>query len=52
VVPILQERGLYKRDYAPGTLREELFGHPRLPQVHPAAAHRRTGQHARRSAAK
>jgi hypothetical protein len=51
VVPILQERGLYKRDYAPGTLREKLFGHPRLPQAHPAAAHRRHGQHARLSAA-
>jgi hypothetical protein len=26
VVPILQERGAYKRDYMPGTLREKLFG--------------------------
>jgi long-chain alkane monooxygenase len=40
VVPILQERGVYKRDYAPGTLREKLFGHPRLPATHPVARHR------------
>ncbi|HQT77762.1 MAG: 5,10-methylene tetrahydromethanopterin reductase [Rhodospirillales bacterium 20-64-7] len=39
VVPILQERGLFKREYAPGTLREKLFGagHARLPASHPAA---------------
>jgi hypothetical protein len=36
VVPILQERGAYKRDYRPGT-----FGAPLLPPSHPAAAHRR-----------
>jgi FMN-dependent oxidoreductase (nitrilotriacetate monooxygenase family) len=42
VVPILQERGAYKRDYRPGTLREKLFaGSPLLPPSHPAAAHRR-----------
>jgi long-chain alkane monooxygenase len=41
VVPILQERGVYKRDYRPGTLRDKLFGHARLPATHPAAAHRR-----------
>ena len=42
VVPILQERGVYKRDYRPGTLREKLFaGSPLLPPSHPAAAHRR-----------
>ena len=41
VVPILQERGAYKHDYRPGTLREKLFGHSRLlPSSHPAAAHR------------
>src|SRR5712671_2860060 len=41
VVPILQERGAYKRDYLPGTLREKLFGRSRLlPPSHPAAAHR------------
>ena len=42
VVPILRERGVYKRDYRPGTLREKLFaGSPLLPPSHPAAAHRR-----------
>ncbi|PPQ30169.1 LLM class flavin-dependent oxidoreductase [Rhodopila globiformis] len=39
VVPELQARGVYKRDYAPGTLRQKLFGRgPRLPASHPAAA--------------
>lgn len=43
VVPILQERGVYKRDYAPGTLREKLNGpgRARLPESHPAAKVRR-----------
>jgi FMN-dependent oxidoreductase (nitrilotriacetate monooxygenase family) len=41
VVPILQERGVYKRDYRPGTLREKLFGRARLPPAHPAARYRR-----------
>ncbi|NNM75244.1 LLM class flavin-dependent oxidoreductase [Enterovirga sp. DB1703] len=42
VVPILQERGAYKREYAPGTFREKLFGpgRARLPQSHPAARFR------------
>ncbi|HXZ01561.1 MAG TPA: LLM class flavin-dependent oxidoreductase [Stellaceae bacterium] len=41
VVPELQRRGVYKRDYRPGTLREKLFGgEPRLPKTHPAAAYR------------
>jgi FMN-dependent oxidoreductase (nitrilotriacetate monooxygenase family) len=42
VVPELQRRGVYKRDYRPGTLREKLFGpgRARLPQNHPAAAYR------------
>jgi hypothetical protein len=41
VVPILQERGVYKHDYLPGTLREKLFGQSRLlPPSHPAAAYR------------
>jgi alkanesulfonate monooxygenase len=36
VVPHLQERGVYKQDYAPGTFREKLFGRgPRLPSSHP-----------------
>lgn len=40
VVPVLQERGLFKREYAPGTLREKLFGagRARLPDTHCAAA--------------
>ena len=39
LVPALQERGRYKRGYAPGTYREKLFGAgPRLAAPHPAAA--------------
>lgn len=46
VVPELQGRGIYKTDYAPGTMREKLFGpgHIRLPADHPAANYRRTTQ--------
>ncbi len=41
VVPILQERGAYKRDYLPGTLREKLFGRSQLlPPSHPVGAYR------------
>jgi long-chain alkane monooxygenase len=41
VVPILQERGAYKRNYRPGTLREKLFGRSRLlPPGHPVGASR------------
>ena len=41
VVPLLQERGAFKREYAPGTYRDKLFGAgPRLPAEHPAAEHR------------
>jgi long-chain alkane monooxygenase len=42
VVPELQRRGVYKRDYCSGTLREKLFGagHARLGSPHPAAAYR------------
>ncbi len=41
VVPELQRRGAYKEAYAPGTLREKLFGAGRLlPDTHPAAAFR------------
>lgn len=44
VVPVLQERGAYKREYAPGTYRQKLFGlGDRLPDGHPAAAARWTG---------
>jgi FMN-dependent oxidoreductase (nitrilotriacetate monooxygenase family) len=43
VVPELQSRGVMKRGYAPGTLRQKLFGpeRARLPGSHPAAAYRR-----------
>jgi FMN-dependent oxidoreductase (nitrilotriacetate monooxygenase family) len=41
VIPILQERGLYKTAYVPGSLREKLLGHgPLLPATHLAAAYR------------
>ena len=41
VVPVLQERGLYKTEYAPGTYREKLFGAGRLLGAgHPAAGFR------------
>jgi alkanesulfonate monooxygenase len=41
VVPELQRRGVYKRDYRPGALREKLFGaEPRLMPPHPAARYR------------
>jgi FMN-dependent oxidoreductase (nitrilotriacetate monooxygenase family) len=44
LVPELQRRGIYKTDYAPGTLREKLFGAgPRLPGSHPAARYRNLG---------
>lgn len=41
VVPILQERGLYKTEYEPGTFREKLFGHARILANHPAGLHSR-----------
>ena len=41
VIPVLQERGIYKTGYAPGTYREKLFGAgSRLPADHAAARHR------------
>ena len=41
VVPELRRRGLVQSDYAPGTLREKLFGAARLSARHPAAQYRR-----------
>jgi FMN-dependent oxidoreductase (nitrilotriacetate monooxygenase family) len=43
VVPELQSRGVMKRGYQPGTLREKLVGpgRARLPSSHPAARYRR-----------
>ena len=50
LVPELQKRGVYKRDYAPGTLREKLFGGgPRLPQNHIGAQHRDLARNGARS---
>ena len=44
LVPALQERGRYKRAYAPGTYREKLFGAgPLLAAPHPAAGWRQAG---------
>jgi hypothetical protein len=38
---ILPERGAYKREYLPGTLREKLFSRSRLlPPSHPVGAYR------------
>jgi long-chain alkane monooxygenase len=51
VVPILQDRGVYKREYEAGPLRQKLFGHPRLPDTHPGAAYRRISSQVQRSAA-
>ncbi|MDO3408247.1 LLM class flavin-dependent oxidoreductase [Saccharibacillus sp. CPCC 101409] len=43
VVPVLQQRGLFRREYEADTLRERLFGPGRrkLPDDHPGAAFRR-----------
>lgn len=43
VIPILQERGLYKTSYREGPFREKLFGTPRLPSRHIAARYRTMG---------
>ncbi|AWI58401.1 LLM class flavin-dependent oxidoreductase [Sinorhizobium fredii] len=41
LVPELQKRGVYPREYRPGTLREKLFGQgPRLEAPHPGANYR------------
>ena len=40
VMPELQKRGLAKREYTPGTLRQKLFGRDTLADTHPAAAYR------------
>ena len=41
VAPILKQRGLMQTDYAPGPLRQKIFGHSTLPDRHPGAAFRR-----------
>ncbi|CAN7476765.1 LLM class flavin-dependent oxidoreductase [Neorhizobium sp. LjRoot104] len=43
VIPILQERGLYKTGYREGAFREKLFGTPRLPGRHIGARYRAAG---------
>ena len=41
VVPVLQDRGVFKTEYSPGTYRHKLFGAGNhLPETHPAAAER------------
>lgn len=42
VVPVLQERGIFRKEYEESTLRERLFGkgHARLPVTHPGASYR------------
>jgi hypothetical protein len=41
VLPILQERGAYRRDYTSRTYRQKLFGRgDRLPDEHPATTAR------------
>src|SRR5947208_7021978 len=41
VISELQRRGVYKRDYRPGTYREKLFGRgPHISTPHPAARYR------------
>ncbi len=48
LVPELQKRGVYKKDYTPGTLREKLFGAgPRLGAGHPGASYRQLGEQRR-----
>lgn len=40
VLPVLRQRGLAQTEYAPGTLREKLFGRAHLDERHPAARYR------------
>jgi FMN-dependent oxidoreductase (nitrilotriacetate monooxygenase family) len=40
LLPVLQKRGLAKREYTPGTLRKKMFGQDRLNDRHPAARYR------------
>ncbi|TWF52206.1 LLM class flavin-dependent oxidoreductase [Neorhizobium alkalisoli] len=43
VIPILQERGVYKTSYAEGPLRQKLFGEPRLSARHVGGRYRVAG---------
>jgi FMN-dependent oxidoreductase (nitrilotriacetate monooxygenase family) len=40
LVPVLQERGVYKTAHRNGTYRDKLFGRARLPATHAAAQYR------------
>lgn len=40
LLPVLQERGLAKTEYAAGSLRRKIFGEDRLNERHPAARYR------------
>jgi FMN-dependent oxidoreductase (nitrilotriacetate monooxygenase family) len=52
LVPELQKRGVYRTEYARGTLREKLFGAgARLPATHPGASYRDLDAVARRTRA-
>jgi FMN-dependent oxidoreductase (nitrilotriacetate monooxygenase family) len=39
-LPVLRERGLAQEEYAPGPLRQKLFGEARINDRHPAARYR------------
>ncbi|WP_010282143.1 LLM class flavin-dependent oxidoreductase [Bacillus timonensis] len=41
VIPVLQERGLVRKEYADGGLRKNLFGYEQLPDHHPARQYRK-----------
>jgi FMN-dependent oxidoreductase (nitrilotriacetate monooxygenase family) len=41
VIPVLQERGLVRKDYVEGGLRKNLFGYEQLPDHHPARRYRK-----------
>jgi len=44
IVPEMQNRGIYKTEYAQGSMRKKIFGQSdRLDSSHPAARYRKTG---------
>ena len=45
VRPVLRERGLARREYVPGTLRQKIFGYDRVPASHPVARYRAAFTH-------
>ncbi|PLZ01802.1 LLM class flavin-dependent oxidoreductase [Burkholderia sp. WAC0059] len=53
VVPVLQKRGLMQTGYAPGSLRQKIYGRgPTLPDHHPARQLREPVRRAARAAAR